>query len=66
MPLRKKDDSKDRDGSAEAATVGRKFPPEAYSYDTDITDEVVKRVQREADKVLDRDEWVVIDGVEKQ
>lgn len=64
MPLRKPDDTHDNGGNADGgATTGKKFPPEAYAYDSDITDHVVKRVQTEAEKRLSKDEWIVIDGV---
>jgi hypothetical protein len=62
MPFRKPADAHDDQKTAR----GGKFPPEAYAYDSDITDEVVKRVQSEADKKLAEDEWTVIDGVGKQ
>ena len=62
MPLRKPDDTVERE---EPATVsGGKFPPEADAYDTDVTEKVVKNVQKQADKILAGDEWVVIDGVD--
>jgi hypothetical protein len=65
MPLRKQDD-KDKGNAEAVATTGKKFPPEAYAYDSDITEDVVNRVQAEADKVLSKDDWVVVDGVAKQ
>jgi hypothetical protein len=46
--------------------TSKRFPPEAHSYDTDVTDKVVKRVKAEAEKVLEKDEWVVNDGVDKR
>jgi hypothetical protein len=64
MPLHKPDNTKN-DGKDAVATALAAFPPEALNYDTDVTDEVVRRVQAEADAVLAKEEWVVIDGVEK-
>jgi hypothetical protein len=66
MPLRKPDGTSDHGGAPVETMGGQQFPPEAYAYDSDITDHVVKRVQREADKILAQDEWVVVDGVGKQ
>jgi hypothetical protein len=67
MPLSKSDKTQGHGISAEGgATTGQKFPPEAYAYDSDITDHVIKRVQSEAEKILCNDEWVVVDGVDKR
>jgi hypothetical protein len=38
------------------------FPPEAYSYDSPVTKEGVARIQREADKILCRQEWTVLES----
>lgn len=59
MPLRKPTDTYDEPKT----TGGNKFPPEAYAYDSDITDRVVNRVRSEAEKIMAADEWVPIDGV---
>jgi hypothetical protein len=65
MPLRKPGDTND-DGHDDVVATSKRFPPEAHAYDTDVTDKVVKRVKAEAEKVLEKDEWVVIDGVDKR
>ncbi len=39
----------------------KKFPPEAYSYDEPIEKDAVAAIQREADKVLDNEQWTVIE-----
>jgi hypothetical protein len=41
---------------------GRKLPPEAFQYDDDVTPEVVKTIQEQADEIIRKEEWVVIDG----
>ena len=45
-----------------AAAAKRSFPPEAYDYGGDISAEAVRRLQEQADKVLGKGEWKVIDG----
>jgi len=65
MPLRKQTPRKVQ-SKKEKASPSRPFPPEAYDYDSDITDEVTKRVQSEADKILRKDKWTVIDGVDNK
>ena len=65
MPLHKTDGTKDKDGGEAAATsaeTGRKFPPEAFAYDSDITDAGVDQVKAAAAKRLKQDEWILIDG----
>jgi hypothetical protein len=62
MPLRKPTDEI-HDGDNDGQGTPQPFPPEAYAYDSDVTDEVVRRVQAEANKVLKQDKWIVIDGV---
>ncbi len=37
------------------------FPPEAYSYDDEITAESVAHIQKEANKKLDGRQWTVIE-----
>jgi hypothetical protein len=65
MPLRKPDGTSHH--VAEHATAGGKeFPPEAYAYDSDITDVIVRRVQLKANPILAQDEWVVVDGVKER
>ena len=69
MPLRKTDDGDDHNNGGKAAgenAMGEKFPPEAFAYDSNITEAVVKRVQAEADKVLSQEEWIVVDGVRER
>jgi hypothetical protein len=61
MPLRKQDDAQD-DGDVK--TVTELFPPEAYQYEAELTVEKVKLIQAKADKVLSKEEWVIIDGVD--
>jgi hypothetical protein len=39
----------------------KEFPPEAYCYDEPIDKDAVAAIQREADKVLDKQEWTVIE-----
>lgn len=55
------------DGDHPSAPPGaREFPPEAFQYDAEVKAETVKLIQRRADETLDREEWVVIDGVGKR
>ena len=65
MPLRKHSPRKVQ-SKKEKVGHPRPFPREAYDYDSDITDEVTRRVQSEADKVLRKDNWTVIDGVDNK
>jgi hypothetical protein len=65
MPLRKPEDEA-TDAAVPETAAGNKFPPEAYNYDSDVSDAVVSRVQAAADKILCREKWVVIDGVGKR
>jgi hypothetical protein len=68
MPQEKIDDIKHTGAeaeiiqSADTTPNGRKFPPEAYAYDTDVTDAGIERVKAEAEKRLKNDKWVVVDG----
>lgn len=64
MPLRKSED-KTMHPTVPETVAGNKFPPEAYNYDSDISTDVVCRVQAVADKILAKEKWVVIDGVGK-
>ena len=41
---------------------GRKFPPEAYDFDDDVTSEAVAQMQAMADKGMDDDGWEIVDG----
>lgn len=52
-PLRKQ---KDRPGG------GRNLPPEAFQYDDDVTPETVETIKEKADRIIRKEEWVVIDG----
>lgn len=65
MPLRKQSPKKVQ-SKKEKVSPSRPFPREAYDYDSDITDEVTRRVQSEADKILRKDDWTVIDGVDNK
>jgi hypothetical protein len=53
----------------EPAKPAKKFPPEAYSYDSSIDKETVANIQKEANKTLDKQQWTVIerlgDGCER-
>ena len=53
-----------RAGSAKgiASTGERRYPPEAYTYDDDVTPEAVAAMREKASKVLAADEWEVVDG----
>lgn len=67
MPLHKTDGTINKnDGgngqNADTASNGRKFPPEAFTYDSDITDAGIEQVKAEASKRLKQDDWVLIDG----
>jgi len=55
-PLRKQKDRPDGNGH------GRAFPPEAFQYNDDVTQETVKTIQEKADRIIREEEWVVIDG----
>ena len=62
MPLRKPTD----DDGEFALQVAPAFPPEAYQYEAELTVETVKAIQARADKILCKEEWAVIDGVDKR
>ena len=64
MPLRKRLARKARPKHSNAAS--QPFPLEAYRYDSDVIEKVTHRVQEQADKILAKDKWVVIDGVKKR
>lgn len=70
MPLRKPTDETNPTEVALAeiqrALEAGEVPPEAYHYEAELKVEVVRRIQAEADKVLNQEEWVVIDGVDKR
>ena len=42
------------------------LPVEAHHYEAELTIETVKRIQQKADETLNKEEWVVIDGVDKR
>jgi hypothetical protein len=65
MPLRKTDDD-DHHSTAIADSSNRPFPPEAYQYDGELKVEVVQALQKKADLRLSKEEWVVIDGIDKR
>jgi hypothetical protein len=64
MPLRKPTD--DEQDGAQTASVAQTFPPEAYQYEAELKVEIVQTIQARADKVLCKEEWTVIDGVDKR
>ncbi len=70
MPLRKPTDIDPTDAALtavqEALAQAGDLPQEAFHYETELKVEVVKQIQAKADKVLSKEEWVVIDGVDKQ
>ena len=41
---------------------GRKFPPEAYEWDDDVTKEAVDKVREEVRPLIETAEWELIDG----
>jgi hypothetical protein len=65
MPRRRPDETHEKRDDGEPVT-SPPFPPEAYTYDSDVTDEATRRVQAEADKILNKENWVVIDGDDKR
>jgi hypothetical protein len=40
----------------------RRFPPEAYEYDDDVTPEAVDMVRQKAAKLVEAEHWEVVDG----
>lgn len=70
MPLRKPTDIDPTEAALvqiqEALELREDLPHEAYHYEAELKVEVVKQIQEKADKVLRQEEWVVIDGVDKQ
>jgi hypothetical protein len=69
MPLRKDDKDAARHNVGNDGvenSMGKKFPPEAYAYDSDITDAGIKRVELEAEKILSQEKWTIIDGVKER
>ena len=55
---------KQRDETAASHASARRapFPPNAYDYDGDVSEEVLQEVQSRANVVLEKEEWVIIDG----
>lgn len=49
-------------GDAEVSRSARKFPPEAFDYEDDVSPKVVKSIQDRADQFLKKGKWVVVDG----
>lgn len=46
---------------------GRRFPPEAFAYHSEVSPQTVEKIQEIADRTLQDDEWTVIEGyVEKK
>ena len=75
MPLRKPTDTQSNATDAalkaiqEALGQTSAFEPlsaEAGHYEAELTVETVKRIQKRADETLSKEEWVVIDGVDKR
>lgn len=48
--------------TATAGNHDRKFPPEAYEYDDDVTKEAVDKVRDDARRLIENGDWEVIDG----
>jgi hypothetical protein len=40
----------------------RRYPPESYVYEDDVTPEAVDFMRKKAAKVIDAQEWEVVDG----
>lgn len=38
------------------------FPPSAYAFDDDVTTEAVEELRKKAGKVIEKEEWEVVDG----
>lgn len=72
MPLRKPTDTEsDATETAlsaiqEALGQTAAFAPLPEHYEAELTVETVNRIQKKADETLSKDEWVVIDGVDKR
>jgi hypothetical protein len=41
-------------------------PPEAFHYESELNVETIEKIQQKADETLQKEEWVVIDGVDKR
>lgn len=50
-----------RTGHIKAKKPAKDFPPEAYDYDDAIDPIVVTAIQVESDKMLDKQEWTVVE-----
>jgi len=48
--------------SATSSSGDRRYPPEAYNYNDDVTPEAVDFMRKKAAKVMATDEWEVVDG----
>lgn len=57
MPMRKTKAS-----SSASFNGDRRFPAEAYDYADDVTPEAVQQIREKASKVIDAEEWEVVDG----
>jgi hypothetical protein len=68
MPLRKPDTDATEAALSEIQRVlgYDSLPQEAFHYEAELKVEVVKQIQAKADAVLNKEEWVVIDGVDKR
>lgn len=40
----------------------RRFPPEAYTYNDDVTPEGVEMLRGKAARIIESDEWDIVDG----
>lgn len=52
------------DTSAPSNGDDRRFPPESYLYEDDVTPEAVDFMRKRAAKTMDAQEWEVMDGFE--
>lgn len=50
------------DTSASSSNGDRRFPPESYLYDDDVTPEAVEIMRQKAAKTIESQEWEVVDG----
>ena len=49
-------------GSGQSSGADRKFPPEAYAFDDDVTPAAVESLRQRAAKTIDAEEWETVDG----
>jgi hypothetical protein len=48
--------------AAASSNGDRRYPPEAYTYDDDVTPEAVATMRKKASKIIDSEKWEVVDG----